>query len=287
MSDKQIDEISGVATTGHEWDGIKELDNPMPRWWVWTFYLTIVWALAYTVAYPAWPMIRTATTGLLGFSSRADLSGTIAAARADRAELTAAIATKSLAEIRADDNLRSFAAAAGAAAFRVNCVQCHGSGAQGSVGYPNLNDDNWLWGGSLDDIHQTIAHGIRYTSDSDTRTSEMPAFGEILEPAQVMQVAHFVASLSGAEGDADDIKAGRELFTQQCVACHSEDGKGSRELGAPNLTDAIWLYGSSVNDIAAQIRAPRHGVMPAWSARLGDTTIKQLTIYVHSLGGGE
>jgi len=287
MSDKHIDEVSGVATTGHEWDGIRELDNPMPRWWVWTFYATIVWALAYTVAYPAWPLIRTATTGLFGFSSRADLSGTIAAAQAGRSELTAAIASRSLAEIRADDNLRSFAVAAGAAAFRVNCVQCHGSGAQGSAGYPNLNDDNWLWGGSLDDIHQTIAHGIRYASDADTRTSEMPAFGEILEPAQVMQVAHFVASLSGTEGDADDIKAGRELFSQQCVACHGEDGKGSRELGAPNLTDAIWLYGSSVNDIAAQIKAPRHGVMPAWSARLGDTTIKQLTIYVHSLGGGE
>jgi cytochrome c oxidase cbb3-type subunit 3 len=287
MSDKHIDEASGVATTGHAWDGIRELDNPMPRWWVWTFYATMVWGLAYTIAYPAWPLIRTATTGLFGFSSRADLSGTIAAAQAARADYAAAIASKSLGEIRADDNLRSFAAAAGAAAFRVNCVQCHGSGAQGSVGYPNLNDDHWLWGGSLEDIHRTLAHGIRYAADPETRASEMPAFGEILEPAQITEVSNFVASLSGTPGEANEPSAGREVFAQHCAACHGQDGKGNRELGAPNLTDAIWLYGSSPAEIAAQVRAPRHGMMPAWSTRLGDTTIKQLTIYVHSLGGGQ
>ncbi len=287
MSDKHIDEVSGVSTTGHEWDGIKELDNPMPRWWLWTFYATIVWALAYTVAYPAWPMISTATSGLLGHTSRGDVKKELAAAEAAKSDYIAAIADKSVDEILADDNLRTFATAAGSAAFKVNCVQCHGSGAEGSAGYPNLNDDEWLWGGSAEQIRQTIAHGIRFAGDDETRASEMPAFGDMLEPKQISQVTSFVTSLSGVEGDAADIDAGRQLFAENCAACHGDDGKGSRELGAPDLTDAIWFYGSSPAAIAAQIRAPKHGVMPAWSARLGDTTVKELTVYVHSLGGGE
>jgi cytochrome c oxidase cbb3-type subunit III len=287
MSHKDIDEVTGVATTGHDWDGIKELDNPMPRWWVWTFYATIVWGLAYTIAYPAWPLISTATTGLLGYSSRADVKSELAAAEAAKSDYIAAVGAKSVGEILADGNLRSFAAAAGAAAFKVNCVQCHGSGAQGSAGYPNLNDDVWLWGGSIEDIHRTIAHGIRFASDADTRSAEMPAFSDILEPRQIAEVANFVASLSGLAHESDDVDAGREVFAKNCVACHGDDGKGNRELGAPDLTDAIWLYGSSPAEIAAQIRAPRHGVMPAWAGRLADTTIKELAIYVHSLGGGE
>lgn len=289
MSEKQIDEITGVSTTGHEWDGIRELDNPMPRWWLITFYATIVWAAAYTIAYPAWPLIHTATSGLLGYSSRGDIKTELAAAQAARADYIAAVSAKTIDEIVADDELRTFAASAGAAAFKVNCVQCHGSGAQGSAGYPNLNDDDWLWGGSADQIQQTIAHGIRFAEDSDTRVSEMPAFGEVLQPKEITQAAFFVASLSGKAGDAgaDDIAAGRQIFAQNCAACHGEEGKGNRELGAPDLTDAIWLYGSTVADIAAQIRAPKHGVMPAWAARLGNTTVKELAVYVHSLGGGE
>ena len=289
MSEKQIDEITGVSTTGHEWDGIRELDNPMPRWWLTTFYATIVWAAAYTIAYPAWPLIHTATSGLLGYSSRGDVKTELAAAQAARADYMAAVSAKTIDEIVADDELRTFAASAGAAAFKVNCVQCHGSGAQGSAGYPNLNDDDWLWGGSADQIQQTIAHGIRFAEDSDTRVSEMPAFGEVLQPKEITQAASFVASLSGKAGDAgaDDIAAGRQIFAQNCAACHGEEGKGNRELGAPDLTDAIWLYGSTVADIAAQIRAPKHGVMPAWAARLGNTTVKELAVYVHSLGGGE
>ena len=289
MSERQIDEITGVSTTGHEWDGIRELDNPMPRWWLITFYATIVWGAAYTIAYPAWPLIHTATSGLLGYSSRGDVKTELAAAQAARADYIAAVSAKTIDEIVADDELRTFAASAGAAAFKVNCVQCHGSGAQGSAGYPNLNDDDWLWGGSADQIQQTIAHGIRFAEDSDTRVSEMPAFGEVLQPKEITQAASFVASLSGKAGDAgaDDIAAGRQIFAQNCAACHGEEGKGNRELGAPDLTDAIWLYGSTVADIAAQIRAPKHGVMPAWAARLGNTTVKELAVYVHSLGGGE
>lgn len=287
MSEKHIDDVSGVSTTGHEWDGIKELDNPMPRWWVTTFYATIVWALAYTIAYPAWPMIGSATSGLLGFSSRGDVKKELVAAEVAKADYVAAVASKSVGEILADDTLRTFAASAGAAAFKVNCVQCHGSGAAGSPGYPNLNDDEWLWGGTPEQIQQTIAHGIRFAGDPDTRISEMPAFGDMLEPRQITQVASFVASLSGTAGDVADVNAGRELFAQNCVACHGDDGKGNRELGAPDLTDAIWFYGSSRAAIAAQVKAPKHGVMPAWGGRLGDTTVKELTVYVHSLGGGE
>jgi len=289
MSDKQIDEFSGVSTTGHEWDGIKELDNPMPRWWVIVYYATIVWAAVYVIAYPAWPLVRTATTGLLGYSSRGDVKAELDAAKAAKADYIAAIGAKSVKEILADEKLRTFAAAAGAAAFRVNCVQCHGSGAQGSPGYPNLNDDDWLWGGSAEQIQQTISHGIRYAEDPNTRVSEMPAFASILQPKQITQVASFVASLSNKaeNASAEDIAAGKEVFAQNCASCHGDNAKGNREVGAPNLTDAIWLYGSTPAAIAAQVRAPRHGVMPAWGVRLGDTTVKELTVYVHSLGGGE
>jgi cytochrome c oxidase cbb3-type subunit 3 len=182
MSEKDIDEVTGVSTTGHEWDGIKELNNPMPRWWVWTYYATIVWAIGYCIAYPAWPLVTSATKGVIGWSSRDDVQVALAAADAAKSDYVAAIASKSVEEILADDNLRTFATAAGAAAFRVNCVQCHGSGATGSKGYPNLNDDDWLWGGKVADIQQTIAHGVRFAGDDDTRISEMPAFRGMLSP---------------------------------------------------------------------------------------------------------
>lgn len=287
MSQREIDDVSGVATTGHEWDGIKELDNPMPRWWVWTFYATIVWALAYTVAYPAWPLISSATTGLLGYSSRADVKAELAAAEAAKGDYVAAVAAKSVEEILADDSLRQFATSAGAAAFKVNCVQCHGSGAAGSPGYPNLNDDFWLWGGTPADIQATIAHGIRSAEDPDTRYSEMPAFADMLDRDQIRSVAAYVVSLSGTPADAEMVEAGAPLFAENCASCHGDDGKGMREMGAPDLTDAIWLRGGSEAEIVAQVTAPKHGAMPAWAARLGDTTIKELTVYVHSLGGGE
>ena len=287
MSEQNVDEVTGVATTGHEWDGIKELNNPLPRWWVWTFYATIVWALGYTVAYPAWPLVSSATTGLLGYSSRTNVKNELAAAEAGKADYVNAIAAKSVDEILADENLRTFAAAAGAAKFKVNCVQCHGSGAAGSKGFPNLNDDDWLWGGKISDIQQTIAHGIRFAGDPDTRVSQMPAFKDILEPAQIEAVADYAASLSGMEVAAGANEAGREVFVQNCAACHGDDAKGNRELGAPNLTDAIALYVQSKDDILNQIRGPKHGVMPAWNARLGDVSVKELAVYISSLGGSQ
>lgn len=287
MSDKHIDKISGVSTTGHEWDGIRELNNPMPRWWVWTFYATIFWALAYTIAYPAWPLLTSSTKGLFGYSSRAEVSQDIAAADALKATYVEMIKGKTINDILGDETLRSIAVSAGGAAFKVNCVQCHGSGAQGSSGYPNLNDDDWLWGGKPDAIQQTIGHGIRFAGDGQTHDSVMPAFADVLDREQIQQVSAFVASLSGPVADQSSIAPGADIFAENCASCHGEKAKGNREFGAPDLTDAIWLNGPSEAAIAAQIRAPKMGVMPAWGDRLGETTVKELAVFVHSLGGGE
>jgi len=287
MAEKHIDEISGVETTGHEWDGIRELNNPMPRWWVWTFYATMLWALAYTIAFPAWPLISDATKGMLGWSSRANVAAELASAKEAQAGLLNRIGEASLQEIMADPQLTQFAVAGGAAAFRVNCVQCHGSGAEGSAGYPNLNDDDWVWGGSPDEIYHTIAHGIRHPGDDDTRISEMPAFADMLQPEEIKQVAAYVVSLTGTPADAAMVEPGQQLYADNCASCHGEDAKGGREFGAPNLADAIWLKSEGEAEIAQQIRSPKHGVMPAWLPRLGEPTVKQLAVFVHSLGGGE
>ncbi|MAU98157.1 MAG: cytochrome-c oxidase, cbb3-type subunit III [Fulvimarina sp.] len=286
---KDVDQITGVETTGHSWDGIKELNNPLPRWWLWTFYASIAFALVYTILYPAWPMVNSATTGVLGWSSRGDLAQETAAANASRAGQLEKISALSVEEIAADPDLRTVAIAGGRAAFKVNCVQCHGSGAEGGPGYPNLNDDAWLWGGQLEAIHTTLEHGIRYASDTDTRVSEMPAFGRdgILDRAQIGDVADYVLTLGKTAADPAAAERGAVVFADNCAACHGESGEGMREVGAPALNDAIWLFGGTKDDIVRQVTAPRHGVMPAWGERLGETTVKELTVYVHSLGGGE
>lgn len=289
MTKREVDDYSGVETTGHEWDGIRELDNPMPRWWLWTFLACIVWAFGYMIFYPAWPLVSEPTPGVLGYSSRGELHKEIAEVKASRAGLIAKIESMPLEDIRRDADLRQFATNGGRAAFAVNCVQCHGSGAAGSAGYPNLNDDDWIWGGDLEAIETTLKHGIRHAADDESRLSEMPAFGRdgILEPAQIEAVTHHVLALAGQPHEAEQAEAGAELYAENCAACHGDAGKGGRDFGAPNLSDAIWLYGSSAAEIERQIKVPRHGVMPAWGGRLDLITIKQLTIYVHSLGGGE
>ena len=285
----EIDELSGVETTGHSWDGIKELNNPLPRWWLWTFYATIVWAIGYVIVYPAIPLATTATQGLFGWSSRADLAKAMTAAETARAERASLLQTSDVNAILANEELRQIAEAGGRAAIKVNCEQCHGSGAQRFPGYPNLNDDDWIWGGTADDIYATLTHGIRHAADDNTRLSEMPAFGRdgILEPAQIQDVAWFVRKLSGQQADEEAAMRGEPLYADNCASCHGEQGEGVRELGGPRLSDGIWLYGGEHAQIAAQISAPRMGVMPAWGDRLGDTTVKQLTVYVHGLGGGE
>ena len=287
MAAPETDRITGVETTGHDWDGIKELNNPLPRWWLWTFYASIVWALGYMVVYPAWPLVTEATAGLLGWSSRAELHAELADAQVGQDKFRARLAVLSPAEIRQDAELYPVAVAGGRSAFLVNCVQCHGSGAQGFKGFPNLNDDAWLWGGTLEAIETTIRHGIRFDADDSTRVSAMPAFGrdKMLNRQQIGDVVHHVQSLSA--GGAGASAAGAAVYAENCAACHGPGGEGNRELGAPRLNDAIWLYGSDRASIMAQVNAPQNGIMPAWGHRLDATTIKQLALFVHSLGGGE
>jgi cytochrome c oxidase cbb3-type subunit 3 len=280
-----------VETTGHQWDGIEELNNPLPRWWVYVFYATIVWSLGYMVAYPAWPLIKSATPGLLGASTRADVAAEIARFDTANAEIKAKLIATDLNGIGADADLASFAERAGAAVFKTNCSTCHGSGAAGfeGKGYPNLLDDDWLWGGTMEDIHLTITHGIRNTTDSDARYSEMPKFGadELLDSTQISQVVEHVLALSGQEHDAALAADGAVVFADNCSACHAEDGSGDRAQGAPKLTDAIWLYGGTREAVTESVSYARFGVMPDWNERLSEDEIRAVAFYVHSRGGGE
>lgn len=288
MTDKHVDELTGTETTGHEWDGIRELNNPLPRWWSWTFYATVIWAIGYCIAMPAVPYMTGFTQGVLGASQRAQVHEALEQARAAQGVYRERIATASLEEIRTDQELLEFALAGGRSAYAVNCSQCHGAGAQGFEGYPNLNDDAWIWGGDLDNIAQTIRYGIR-SGHEEGRENEMPAFGrdELLEREQIADVAEYVLSLSNRSEDAAAAARGQEIYAEQCVACHGEAGEGNIELGAPKLADAIWLYGGERSAVIASISNPRLGVMPAWEGRLDDVTVKQLAVYVHSLGGGQ
>lgn len=276
-----------VETTGHEWDGIEEYNNPLPRWWVWVFYATIIWGIWYTIAYPAWPLIEGATSGYKGWSTRANVAEAIAEAEAANAEINARLASVELTAIQTDPELESYATSAGAAVFRTWCAQCHGSGAAGAKGYPNLLDNDWLWGGTMEDIHATVSHGIRNEDDPEARFSEMPAFGEMLGADEIDQVANYVMSLSGEPRDAAAAQAGETVFLDNCAACHMDDGTGDRFQGASNLADAIWLYGGDYDTIRETVTNSRYGVMPAWTARLSEAQIRAVSAYVHQLGGGE
>ncbi|MCR9107695.1 cytochrome-c oxidase, cbb3-type subunit III [Marivita sp. XM-24bin2] len=283
---KKDDDLD-YETTGHEWDGIKEYNKPLPRWWLWTFYATIVWGVLYTIAYPAWPGIKEATPGILGFSTRAQVAEEIAAFEEANADINAQLASVELTEIAQDAELNQYAQNAGAAVFRTWCAQCHGSGAAGAKGYPNLLDDAWLWGGDIEAIHTTIAHGIRNEEDPDARWSQMPAFGEILAEDEINQVVNYVMSLSGEPQDASQVAAGETVFLDNCAACHMDDGTGDRWQGAPNLTDAIWLYGGDFETLKETVTYSRFGVMPPWTDRLSEAEIRAVATYVHGLGGGE
>lgn len=286
---KPEDQKPDDGTTGHEWDGISELNNPLPRWWLYTFYATIVWAIGYVILYPALPGITGASKGLLDWSSRREVAAEMLQVDQARAATMQRIETTPLDQLRRDPELMRVAVEAGRSAFKVYCVQCHGSGAAGSAGYPNLNDDDWLWGGDLATIETTLVHGIRATDDEATRASMMPAFGRdgLLEPAQIADLVEHVRQLSRQEFVGVKAKRGAALFAENCAVCHGPAGGGMREVGAPNLSDAIWLYGGDRAAIARTIAGPRGGVMPAWEKRLEPATIKGLAAYVHSLGGGE
>lgn len=286
---------AGIETTGHEWDGIEEWNNPLPRWWLWTFYATIAWGVLYTVAYPAWPLVSGATAGLLGYSTRGDVAAEIAAVDEARSGMMERLAQADLTQLPQDPELRAFAVDAGASVFRANCSQCHGSGAAGvqASGYPSLLDDDWLWGGTIEDVAFTVANGVRNEHSPDARWSQMPAFGEMLADEEIAAVAQHVLAISGQEHDAALAGAGAPLFADNCASCHGDAGTGMREMGAPDLTDAVWLYGGSPERIEETVRFARFGVMPAWSEEfrpqsgLTKAEINAVATYVHGLGGGE
>jgi cytochrome c oxidase cbb3-type subunit 3 len=287
MSKRKRDEETGQETTGHSWDGIEELNTPLPRWWLWTLYLTIIWGIGYTIAYPAWPMISGATAGVMGWSTRANVAADIEAHEGQNAELVAALLEADIDALAETSDLARYAVARGGSVFRAQCSQCHGSGAAGAKGYPNLLDDDWLWGGNMEAITHTVRHGIRNTTDDDARYSEMPVFGEILEAEEIDAVVEYVISLSSTEYDAALVETGGIVFEDNCSACHGEAGLGDYDLGAPNLADAIWLYGGSREALHETITYSRYGVMPAWGQRLSEADVRSVSAYVHALGGGE
>jgi cytochrome c oxidase cbb3-type subunit 3 len=283
------DTADSTLIRSHEWDGIQEADNPLPRWWLYVFYASIAVSIVYFVLYPAIPFFNSHTTGTLNYTARQQLEKDMAVAATSQASFIEKIAASTPAEIRSDPELLNFALAGGKASFADNCAPCHGAGGAGRPGYPSLADDVWLWGGSLDAIQQTLRHGVRWQADENTRVSEMPRFGKdgLLEPAQINDAAQYVLSLTNAATDAKAAERGKAVFAEQCAACHGPNGEGNQELGAPRLSDAVWLYGGTPEEILRQISAARHGVMPAWQGRLDDPTLKMLTVYVHSLGGGK
>ena len=284
---KEIDQVSGVETTGHEWDGLKELNNPAPRWWLWVFYITVIWSAWYFVVYPSWPTISGATTGTSGYTQFKELATSQQEIKDRQQAYLDRFETASFDEIMNDPELYAFANAGGAAAFKDNCATCHGSGGIGAKGYPNLNDDDWLWGGSLDAIHQTLQYGIR-SGHEQARVSQMPAFGRdnMLKREEIDTVVDYVLTLSGTPQKAT-YEQGKAVFATNCASCHGEDGKGMHDFGAPNLTDKIWLYGGDRATVFQTVYNSRAGVMPSWEGRLDAETIRQLTVYLHQLGGGE
>lgn len=289
MADKQVDDVTGTETTGHEWDGIKELNTPLPRWWLYIFYATIVWSFGYYIAYPAIPLVSSYTKGMLGYSSRAEVAVDMKSAKAAQQVYLDKIEVASLEDIRTDPELLEFALAGGRAAYNVNCSQCHGSGAQGFKGYPNLNDDEWIWGGTVDAIHYTISNGARNDQSEDARVSDMPAFLKdgLLEKAEINDVAEYVLSLSGAATDQAAADNGKTVYAENCADCHGGGGEGIADVGAPALNNKIWLYGGDKETVVETISYSRRGVMPAWGKILDAVTIKKLAIYIHSLGGGK
>lgn len=289
MSERERDEHSGVETTGHEWDGIKELDNPLPRWWLWVFYGCIVVAVIYWVLMPAWPGLKGYTPGLMKQSDRVDVVEQLNALQTQRSQGETLLMSASLEQIEANPELQAHALAVGQSVFGDNCATCHGAGGGGAKGYPNLRDDVWLWGGTLPEIEQTIRTGVR-SSHPETRISMMPAFGRdgMLTDAQIADLAEYVVALSGREADAAAVGRARQLYADNCVACHAPNGTGDRAQGAPNLTDREWLYGSDRESIRGQLHNGRNGVMPSWEGRFSPAVIKALAVYVHvNAGGGQ
>ena len=289
MTNKEIDQPTGVETTGHEWDGIKELNNPLPRWWLIILWITIAWSVVYWILMPSWPGITGYFAGVRNHTERANVDAAISALEAERGEqMQQLLNVSSISDIERDPQLLQFAMNAGASLFGDNCATCHGAGGQGFKGYPSLVDDAWIWGGTLDDISTTLHYGIRSTHP-ETRISLMQAYGalDVFDRDQISDLTEYVVALSGREANSEAVARAAPLYQQQCVSCHGAEGEGDRLQGAPNLRDAIWLYGGERADIRQSIHSGRQGVMPYWTDRLTDEQITALSVYVHSLGGGE
>ncbi len=306
MSKEKL-QSQAVQTTGHAWDGdLQEYNNPLPRWWVWAFYMTIVFAIVYWVLYPAWPLGTGYTTGVskvtyvndkgetktTHWNTRADLMAEMNAAAAAQKPYFDKIVALPFEQIAKDPEANNFVVSAGKQLFADNCAACHQSGGQGVVGlFPNLTDDDWLYGGSFEKIQETLNHG---------RRGYMPTFGEVLSGEQIEQLANYVLSLSGEKTDSAKAASGKALFHSMdaaCFYCHGDNGRGRQEVGAPNLTDKIWLWANvpGADTPEKKLEAVKgvittglnKGVMPAWKERLKPEQIKLLTVYVHELGGGK
>lgn len=280
-------ELQDTKTTGHDWDGISEYNIPAPRWWLIVWIICIIWSVIYWFFYPSWPILGGNSKGILRWTQESQLNESQKEIDEKRSVYLEKISKLDFKQIEQDQDLMNFALNGGRTSFKENCAACHGSGAQGAKGFPNLNDDDWLWGGKIEDIYTTLKYGIRATHEK-TRSNQMPSFGldKVLKQDEIEKVTNYVLSLSNPE-DKKQNQEGEKIFKANCIACHGVDGKGNRALGAPNLTDAIWLYGNSKEDVIFTIYYARNGVMPYWSDRLSDATIKQLALYVYSLGGGE
>ncbi len=305
MSEQKL-QSQTVQTTGHVWDGdLQEYNNPLPAWWVYTFYATVIFALVYWIIYPSWPFgkgliggmsnityVNSAGENKTHWNTRALLLKDLNEAAAAQKPYFDKVAAMSYEQIAKDPDLNSFVLSAGKALFADNCAPCHQAGGQGKVGFfPNLTDDDWLYGGAFDKIHETLMDG---------RRGYMPAFNEVLAGEQIDQLANYVASLSGIGHDAAKATAGDALFhgeTAACYYCHGADAKGRKDIGAANLTDKIWLWADvpAAEGAEGKVAAIRgvignglnKGVMPAWDGRLSPEQIKVLTVYVHELGGGQ
>ena len=284
------DHKTNTYTTGHKWDhNLEELDNDIPRWWLLTFFLCIAVALLYVVLYPSFPTHKSFFTGLLGYDSADEFAKQqedIAQANATKNQQLQQLA---FADIIADKALYTYAVRGGEALFQENCAPCHGQNGMGREGgYPVLADDDWIWGGSLKQIEQTITYGVRINEKG--RQSMMPAFGrdELLTPEEIRQVTYYVRNITMEvkEATPEQLALGEKIYAQNCASCHSADGihaGGGKAFGAPALNDAIWLYGNNQQAVYNQIYNPKLGAMPSWIDRLNAEKVKMLTLYVYQL----
>lgn len=288
MAVEERDPHTGFLTTGHEWNGIKELNTPVPRPVYFFLIVTALFSVAYWVLMPAWPIGVTYTKGLLGIDQRATVDQSLKEAALERAVWTKRVEAESFKQIQADPRLMSAVRQTGRTLFGDNCAACHGSNAGGGRGYPSLVSAAWLWGGDFDAISETIRVGIN-SPHKDSRASQMMAFGRdgILKKDEIDNVVDYVRSLSDSSvvktSQAAKLGAGKTVFSANCVACHGENAKGNAELGAPDLTDKDWLYGGDAQSLWTTIWGGRQGHMPSWEARLHPLDRKILALYLLDL----